>query len=217
MLARLSIRDIVLIERLDIEFAPGLAVLTGETGAGKSILLDALCVGARRPRRCRPRAAWGGAGAGHCRIRYPKKPSRGQNPRGERAGRYRRDDSPPGPARRRPHPRLHQRPGDQRADAEGGRGCPGRDPRPARRARAGRCRHPPPPARRLRRSRKGRLGGRGALGRTPHRQHRAGGASRRHGARRARSRLPPPRLRRIEAARAQGRRGGPRWPPVGPR
>src|ERR1700754_4459825 len=42
MLARLSIRDIVLIERLDIEFATGLAVLSGETGAGKSILLDAL-------------------------------------------------------------------------------------------------------------------------------------------------------------------------------
>lgn len=44
MLARLSIRDIVLIERLDIEFATGLAVLTGETGAGKSILLDAFAL-----------------------------------------------------------------------------------------------------------------------------------------------------------------------------
>src|SRR5215470_16903330 len=44
MLARLSIRDIVLIERLDIEFDPGLAVLTGETGAGKSILLDAFAL-----------------------------------------------------------------------------------------------------------------------------------------------------------------------------
>ncbi len=44
MLARLSIRDIVLIERLDIDFAPGLAVLTGETGAGKSILLDAFAL-----------------------------------------------------------------------------------------------------------------------------------------------------------------------------
>jgi len=44
MLARLSIRDIVLIERLDIEFAKGLAVLTGETGAGKSILLDAFAL-----------------------------------------------------------------------------------------------------------------------------------------------------------------------------
>jgi DNA repair protein RecN (Recombination protein N) len=42
MLSRLSIRDIVLIERLDIDFPAGLCVLTGETGAGKSILLDAL-------------------------------------------------------------------------------------------------------------------------------------------------------------------------------
>ncbi|MEW9836710.1 DNA repair protein RecN [Mesorhizobium marinum] len=42
MLVRLSIRDIVLIERLDIDFSAGLSVLTGETGAGKSIMLDAL-------------------------------------------------------------------------------------------------------------------------------------------------------------------------------
>lgn len=42
MLTRLSIRNIVLIEALDLEFTAGLAVLTGETGAGKSILLDAL-------------------------------------------------------------------------------------------------------------------------------------------------------------------------------
>jgi DNA repair protein RecN (Recombination protein N) len=49
MLARLSIRDIVLIDRLDIDFGSGLAVMTGETGAGKSILLDAfaLALGAR--------------------------------------------------------------------------------------------------------------------------------------------------------------------------
>ena len=44
MLAHLSIRDIVLIERLDIDFSGGLSVLTGETGAGKSILLDALAL-----------------------------------------------------------------------------------------------------------------------------------------------------------------------------
>jgi len=44
MLAQLSIRDIVLIERLDIEFSNGLSVLTGETGAGKSILLDSLAL-----------------------------------------------------------------------------------------------------------------------------------------------------------------------------
>lgn len=42
MLTRLSIRNIVLIEALDLDFTPGLGVLTGETGAGKSILLDAL-------------------------------------------------------------------------------------------------------------------------------------------------------------------------------
>ncbi|CCV07782.1 DNA repair protein RecN [Mesorhizobium metallidurans STM 2683] len=49
MLSRLSIRDIVLIEKLDIDFSSGLSVLTGETGAGKSILLDALslALGAR--------------------------------------------------------------------------------------------------------------------------------------------------------------------------
>jgi DNA repair protein RecN len=42
MLVQLSIRDIVLIERLDLAFEAGLSVLTGETGAGKSILLDSL-------------------------------------------------------------------------------------------------------------------------------------------------------------------------------
>jgi DNA repair protein RecN (Recombination protein N) len=49
MLSRLSIRDIILIDRLDIDFGSGLAALTGETGAGKSILLDAfaLALGAR--------------------------------------------------------------------------------------------------------------------------------------------------------------------------
>lgn len=49
MLGTLSIRDVVLIERLDLEFGPGLTVLTGETGAGKSILLDSfvLALGGR--------------------------------------------------------------------------------------------------------------------------------------------------------------------------
>ena len=49
MLAALSIRDIVLIDKLDLEFGPGLSALTGETGAGKSILLDAfsLAIGGR--------------------------------------------------------------------------------------------------------------------------------------------------------------------------
>jgi DNA repair protein RecN (Recombination protein N) len=49
MLQSLSIRDVVLIERLDLSFESGLTVLTGETGAGKSILLDSLglALGAR--------------------------------------------------------------------------------------------------------------------------------------------------------------------------
>jgi DNA repair protein RecN (Recombination protein N) len=42
MLLGLTIRDVVLIDRLSLAFRPGLCVLTGETGAGKSILLDAL-------------------------------------------------------------------------------------------------------------------------------------------------------------------------------
>ena len=62
MLAALSIRDIVLIDKLDLEFGQGLSALTGETGAGKSILLDAfsLAIGGRGDaslvRRARPKA-----------------------------------------------------------------------------------------------------------------------------------------------------------------
>ena len=49
MLRQLAIRNVVLIDELEIEFDSGLGVLTGETGAGKSILLDALglALGAR--------------------------------------------------------------------------------------------------------------------------------------------------------------------------
>ena len=57
MLAALSVRDIVLIEAATLEFAAGLNVLTGETGAGKSILLDALGLAA------------GGRGGGRASVR----------------------------------------------------------------------------------------------------------------------------------------------------
>src|SRR6218665_3170928 len=42
MLRRLSLRDFVIVRALELDFGPGFAVLTGETGAGKSILIDAL-------------------------------------------------------------------------------------------------------------------------------------------------------------------------------
>ena len=53
MLTSLAIRDVVLIEHLDLDFMPGLCVMTGETGAGKSILLDSLglAMGARSEAR----------------------------------------------------------------------------------------------------------------------------------------------------------------------
>jgi DNA repair protein RecN (Recombination protein N) len=65
MLAALTVRDIVLIEQASLEFAPGLNVLTGETGAGKSILLDSLglAIGARGRAGVRPGAAQGSATA----------------------------------------------------------------------------------------------------------------------------------------------------------
>ena len=65
MLAALTVRDIVLIEQAALEFGPGLNVLTGETGAGKSILLDSLglAVGGRGRAGVRPGAAQGSATA----------------------------------------------------------------------------------------------------------------------------------------------------------
>ncbi len=65
MLAALTVRDIVLIEQAALEFGPGLNVLTGETGAGKSILLDSLgfAVGGRGRAGVRAGASQGSATA----------------------------------------------------------------------------------------------------------------------------------------------------------
>jgi DNA repair protein RecN (Recombination protein N) len=57
VLAALTIRDIVLIEQAALEFAPGLNVLTGETGAGKSILLDCLGLAVGGPTGSKGRAS----------------------------------------------------------------------------------------------------------------------------------------------------------------
>ena len=80
MLARLSIRDIVLIERLDIEFSRGLAVLTGETGAGKSILLDAFALALGGRGDVGPGPPWRGAGPGDGHLRHPQGASGDKDP-----------------------------------------------------------------------------------------------------------------------------------------
>ena len=110
MLARLSIRDIVLIDRLDIDFASGLSVLTGETGAGKSILLDAfaLALGARGDATLVRQGAEQGQVT--AMFELPAEPSGARAAERERHRRRRAADPAPRAVRRRPHPRLRQRP-----------------------------------------------------------------------------------------------------------
>lgn len=66
MLRRLSIRDLAVVDSIDLEFGPGLCALTGETGAGKSILIDGLGLALGRraaAARVRPGAARAAAAA----------------------------------------------------------------------------------------------------------------------------------------------------------
>ena len=164
MLARLSIRDIVLIDRLDIDFAPGLSVLTGETGAGKSILLDAfaLALGARGD----VALVRQGAEQGQVTAAFELPPG---HPVRALMAEYdipaedelilRRVQFADG----RTRAFVNDQPVSAQALKGAGRRA-GRDPRPARRARAGRYGDAPPAARRVRRSRRRGGGGRARSG-----------------------------------------------------
>ena len=98
--ARLSIRNFVVVAALDVEFGAGLTVLTGETGAGKSILLDALWPAARRPLRiaaaARRRRTRGARGRIRCR-----RCARRRRVAGRAGARRRRRRSPAAPGARR--------------------------------------------------------------------------------------------------------------------
>ena len=72
MLQALAIRDMLLIEAAELRFRPGLNVLTGETGAGKSILLD--CLGFVLGWRGRGGEVRAGRGAGRGDGRVPPRP-----------------------------------------------------------------------------------------------------------------------------------------------
>ena len=71
-LRHLSLRDFVIVKQLELDFSAGFTALTGETGAGKSILLDAvqLALGARAD------ALSVREGASRCGIRHPRAPGR---------------------------------------------------------------------------------------------------------------------------------------------
>src|SRR5665213_3088315 len=107
MLLGLTIRDVVLIDRLELSFRAGLCVLTGETGAGKSILLDALGLAL-------------GVRAESGLVRAGAAPS---GARAARRGRHRlrRRYARPAPHRqcRRQEPRLDRRPAARRPGAAG--------------------------------------------------------------------------------------------------
>ena len=158
MLRSLAIRDIVLIERLELALRPGLSALTGETGAGKSIILDALglALGGRGDRALV--RAGRRAGLGHGRVRAGGARISQALLRGQRHPVRGRADPAPDRHRRRPQPRLRQRHRGEHGPAAPGGRPPGRGARAVRAARpaepAGASRHP----RRVRRA--GRARGR---------------------------------------------------------
>jgi DNA repair protein RecN (Recombination protein N) len=110
MLRHLDIRDLLIIDRLELAFQPGLNVLTGETGAGKSILLDALGFVLGWRGRADLVRAGAGAGRGRGRLRPGPRSSRRMRCWRRRAARGAGADPAPGECRRRAQDGLGQRP-----------------------------------------------------------------------------------------------------------
>lgn len=108
MLAQLTISNFAIVRELEIDFQPGMTAITGETGAGKSIAIDALglCLGNRADGNV---VRLGAARADICaRFSLADTPSArvaGAKP----AGRQQRMPAAPGDQRRRPFARLYQR------------------------------------------------------------------------------------------------------------
>ena len=86
MLRFLSIRHLAVIDRIELEFGPGLTVLTGETGAGKSILARRRRPARRRARLGRARAHGRGIGVGRSGLRCPRRTRNHRPARGVGAG-----------------------------------------------------------------------------------------------------------------------------------
>ena len=209
MLRGLDIRDMLIIDRLELAFQPGLNVLTGETGAGKSILLDALgfVLGWRgRAELVRAGAAQGEVTAvfdlpaGH-----PAREVLAEAGLPERG----RVDPAPGERRRRAQDRLGERPPRDRRGAARAVRHAGRTAWPARRPRAAQPARPPRPARRLRRHRATARGDPRGLGRPRRRAPRRWMRPRRAlAAVRAEEDYPAPCGGRARHARSRTRRGG---------
>ena len=117
MLRFLGVRHLAVIDQLEVEFEPGLNILTGETGAGKSVLVEAIDLLRRRTRQRGPRAHRRRHGHRAGRLRTRRRPRSDRAPRDLVAG---------------PKPRVHRR---RARDGGGARDIgarPGRSPRSAR-------------------------------------------------------------------------------------
>ena len=163
MLAELRIRDLAIIDALDLAFGPGFNVLTGETGAGKSIIIDAvnLLLGDRASQevvragaeRTEVEGTFQFSAAAAERLTLPAGGARAGGRPGRPAGAGARG------ARQRPSVRARQRPGREQRAAGRDRRPAGRCPRPGRAPVAAARARARGPARPLRRA--SGAGGRG--------------------------------------------------------